>query len=473
MWLRRRRKQRSLAELRESDPFLSIELETAASDKEEPEVVDVSGAPETLDLATAIASGPTPPSIPASVAETGLGARFLLGLVLKVMYTTNAETPSELGLYTALAASIVDEVLEDAKSRRLVSVLGVSQSLDAELRYELTELGMQWSRDALESNRYAGPAPVPIEQYREQVARQRIGDQTVSLPSLASSLEHLVLQPGLLERVGPALNSGKAIMLFGGSGNGKTSVAEAVIDAFESTLYLPYAIEADGQIVTLYEPGAHQRVCDDRAADARWVHCKRPAVIAGGELSMEMLDLTYDPVSNIYDAPSHIKATGGVFVIDDFGRQRASAEEILNRWILPLDRGVDFLTLRNGKKLQVPFDQIVVFSTNSRPGALLDEAALRRIPYKIEMTSPTATAFERILDRVCEERSVAIDGDDVLAAIFEGVESEANLHLSSYQPRFLIEYTESHAAFFGTQPMLTAAIARDAIHHLAGSTSPS
>ncbi|MGH7336687.1 MAG: hypothetical protein ACREI7_03840, partial [Myxococcota bacterium] len=266
------------------------------------------------------------PLAPDSVAETGLDPQFMLRFILKSVYVTNLETASALSDYIKLPELVVNEVLESAKEKRLLEVLGLSDMRRGEYRYALTGVGRDWAVDALSQCSYVGPAPVPIDAYRIQVAAQAITRDQITPAAMASALGHLVLPPGTIDRLGPAANSAKAMLLYGAPGNGKTSIAMAIGTAFHQSIYLPWCIEADGQIIRFYDPSVHQlderenEPVYGRERDPRWLHCHRPVIMTGGELTIEMLDLAFDPISKFYEAPAHVKATGGVFIADDLGR---------------------------------------------------------------------------------------------------------------------------------------------------------
>jgi predicted ATPase with chaperone activity len=277
--------------------------------------------------------------------------------------------------------------------------------------------------------------------------------------------------------LGPAINSAKSILLYGASGNGKTSVAEVIGDAYQSTIFIPYCIEVDGQIITIFDPSVHRKVRNGAngngaepeagggKADPRWACCSRPVVLTGGELTMEMFDLSYDPVSKYYEAPASSKATGGVFIIDDFGRQRVPARDILNRWILPLERGIDYLTLRNGKKLRMPFDELVIFSTNFRPEDLIDEALLRRIQYKFHLPPPTREAYEEIFRRVCDAHGLELP-EQLVPYLMEVFYPETGTTPSAYHPRFIVEHVIASCDFEKTPAQLTKELTRDALRNV-------
>jgi hypothetical protein len=430
---------------------------------------------EDLDLVL----GEVPPT-PHSVEETGLDQQFLLNLILKSMYVTGIETDVGIADYVKLSPFVVDPIIQDGRQKRLIEILG-TDSENGHFRFALTDLGRQWAGDALQQSQYTGPAPVTLPAYHTQIAKQLISSDPITGDDLDRCFSHLVLPEDLRRRLGPAINSAKSILLYGASGNGKTSVAEAISEAFQSTIFVPHCIEVDGQIITIFDPSVHSQVrhgangngaepdsepvSDEAEWDPRWVCCSRPVVITGGELTMEMLDLSYDPVSKYYEAPASNKATGGVFIIDDFGRQRVPAGDILNRWILPLERGIDFLTLRTGKKLRMPFDQLVIFSTNFKPEDLMDEAALRRVQYKFLLPSPTSEAYEEIFRRVCAAHGLELP-EAVLDYLMEVFYPETGTPPSAYHPRFIVEHVIAACDFEKVPPRLTVELARDALKNL-------
>ena len=321
---------------------------------------------------------------------------------------TGFGTSPALSEVTRLPTIVISAVLEDAKGKRLVEVLGLTGPRNSVYRYGLTSEGRRWALDALEQCQYTGPAPVPLARWQEQVVKQSITLDRVTPATMTNAVAHLVLPGDMVSRLGPAANSGRAILLYGGVGNGKTSIAEAIGNAFSQEIWIPHCVEIDGQIIKVFDAALHQPVENAPKADARWVRCRRPVVVTGGELTLEMLDLSFDPVSKTYEAPAHVKATGGVFIIDDFGRQLMHPQELLNRWIFPLERRVDFLTLHTGKKIELFFDQLVIFSTNFAPKELIDEAGLRRIPYKFHIAPPDQKIYTEILRRLCQARQIEL-----------------------------------------------------------------
>ncbi len=424
-------------------------------------------SPEAPDVITHEA-----PVLPTSVEETGLDSRWLLKFLLKAIYVRGIETVVEAEEHLKLHRDVLDAVFDNAKAMRLVEIVGLLDANASVYRYLLTSEGRQWALNALEESLYVGPAPVPLHDYQAQVARQSVASERVDRESLSRALSHLVVPEDIVVQLGPALNSAGAILLYGAPGNGKTSIAEALAGCFGQTIFVPHCIMVDGQVVRIFDPAIHE-TCDPvdsengvaRTSDPRWVHCRRPTVITGGELTIEMLDLTFDPVSKSYEAPAHIKATGGVFIIDDFGRQRVDPRELLNRWILPLDRRIDFLTLHTGKKIQMPFDQLVIFSTNSPPAEMMDLAALRRIEYKIHIPSPTPRDYETIFRAVCEKHGLELPGE-VLAYVVETFYPNAGIARSGAHPKSVVEQLLARCAFERVPPEMSLDRVRDALKNL-------
>src|SRR5262245_25672797 len=427
------------------------------------------GAVSREELEAVLAEVPPQPVIPG---ETGLDLQFLLHFLLKTLYVYGHETARQIEATVTLHEDVVDAVLQHAKEKRLVEVLGLTQGRTGVYRWALTDLGRKWAIDALEQCQYVGPAPVPLADYQVQVVKQSIANERVTPASLARSLGHLVLPPGTVGRMGPAVNSGRAILFYGAPGNGKSSVAEAIGRSFTQNVFIPHAIQVDGQIIKIFDPTVHEPCAAPAgseapamAADPRWVRCRRPVLLTGGELTLEMLDLTFDPVSKYYEAPAHIKAVGGLFILDDFGRQRVRPQDLLNRWILPLERRVDFLTLHTGKKLQMPFDELAIFSTNFPPKDLMDEAGLRRIPYKFHMASPTRDEYETIFLRVCDSRNIEVP-PEILPYLFETFYPATATPVSCAHPRFLLDHVVGRCHFAGETPALTLELLCEALQNL-------
>ncbi len=322
-----------------------------------------------------------PPKVAKTAAETGLSTNFLLNCLLRTMSVSQLQTIPELSEQIQLIRPVVEELLNFAKKDALVEIRGPSEKNYNIMRYALTNGGKERASEALRRCEYIGPIPIPLETYQTQVQKQTITNEVISIEKLKRAMSHLVLSEAIVRRLGPASNSGRAILIYGSAGNGKTSIAEALVSAFEQPVYVPYAIEVDGQIIKVYDQSVHAEFPAGNGAngssnpiylphlehDPRWVRCRRPYLITGGELTLEMLDLDFDEHSKFYEAPLQMKAIGGVFVIDDFGRQRVRPHELLNRWIFPLERKIDYLTLHTGKKFALLFDQLVIFATNFPP----------------------------------------------------------------------------------------------------------
>jgi hypothetical protein len=419
------------------------------------------GKLELADLEAVIHAAP--PS-PRSIAETGLSLPALLNLLIKGMYAGGLETPSMMGDLLKLPPATIRQLLVEAQERKLLSVLG-SAGVQAvsELRYTLSDQGRQWARDALQQSHYIGPAPVPLSVYCERIARQRITNERIDRAAIDTAFADLVISANFVQEIGPAINSGRAILLYGPAGNGKTSVAEKIGRIFTDVVYIPYCFEVDGQIIKVFDPGIHTpvqiksetagRVASVRREDfdLRWVPCRRPFIVVGGELTLEMLDLSFNAHAKFYEAPLHIKALGGIFVIDDFGRQLVRPEELLNRWIVPLESRVDYLKLHTGKSFSLPFDELVIFSTNMLPRDLMDPAFLRRIPYKTAILAPTREEYRRIFQAISKGAGFeAVDQvvDFVIAELCE----RNDFPLASFQPKFIIDQVRAACKFQGIPP---------------------
>jgi hypothetical protein len=309
-------------------------------------------------------------------------------------------------------------MIQHARIEKLVEVRGTSGVGSAGYRYILTDLGRDRAGQFMDICRYVGPAPVPLAQYNAYVRACMAARGAVDRDTLAHGFDHLVVSKGMFDQLGPAVNSGKSLFLYGAPGNGKTVLAEGIGKALGTEMFVPHAVDVDGQVITMYDPVNHQRmagaaesasVVATTSQDQRWEKIKRPVVVVGGELTLEMLDLTFNPIAKFYEAPIQLKANGGVFVVDDFGRQRIPPRDLLNRWIVPLESRVDFLTLHTGRKFEIPFNVLIIFATNLKPQSLADEAFLRRIPYKILAKNPTLDEYRKIFELNCKRRGLAFD----------------------------------------------------------------
>ena len=402
------------------------------------------------------------PSEPSDIAATRIDPIDLLSLLMKLIYVEHLESVRQFVDAIKLPYSIVLDLVQMAIDRKLLQTLGTRASENMlDMSYTFTDEGRRWVLDALKQLRYAGPAPVTIEEFSDQVNLQKIANEFVTFDRIRNGLGELIFDDSLIEHIGPALNSGRAILLYGPPGNGKTSVALSFASVFTDVIYVPYAVIVEGQIMRVYDPSLHTLLSsapssDDDALsfvrreeyDARWVPCRRPFVHTGGELTLEMLDLKYDATANDYEAPLHVKALGGCFVIDDFGRQLVSPKDLLNRWITPLENRFDYLKLHTGKSFTIPFEELVIFSTNLEPEDLMDPAFLRRLPYKIEVGGPTLELYKRIFEKECERQGLTFP-DELFDSIVQRITKEKGLELAAYQPRFLVDQVVATCRFMG------------------------
>jgi hypothetical protein len=370
-----------------------------------------------VDTPTTAVAQPVPPPPPATVADAGLHPDTFSQLLLKTLLAGEA-SGSTLAANMRVPYSLLDSLIQHARIEKLVEVRGASGVGSAGYRYILTDLGRDRAGQFMDICRYVGPAPVPLAQYNAYVRACMAARSAVDRETLAKGFDHLIVSKGMFDQIGPAVNSGKSLFLYGAPGNGKTVVAEGIGKALGTEMYVPHAIDVDGQIITMFDPVNHQRlgmgaeamsVVAGASQDQRWEKIKRPVVVVGGELTLEMLDLSFNPIAKFYEAPIQLKANGGVFVVDDFGRQRIPPRDLLNRWIVPLESRVDYLTLHTGRKFETPFNVFIVFATNLKPESLADEAFLRRIPYKILAKNPTVDEYCRIFELNCRKRGLAFD----------------------------------------------------------------
>jgi predicted ATPase with chaperone activity len=348
---------------------------------------------------------------------------FLTDLAIKIMYFEGSISGYALAERMTLPfAGVVDEVLEFLRREKFCEVKGTGGYGEAAYQYAIAEKGRAIAREALERSQYAGPAPVTLDAYREAIRRQTMSEVIVHQRAMRQALSHLVINETTFNQLGPAINSGRSVFLYGHPGNGKTTIAESVGKMIlGDAMYIPYAIEVGGQIIQTFDSVNHVEVegsVDPKTVDPRWARIQRPVIITGGELTMEALDLVYDENNKYYEAPFQMKANGGMLLIDDFGRQQARPRDLLNRWIVPLEKRTDFLTLHTGRKIEVPFDVLIIFSTNLAPRDLVDEAFLRRIRHKIEIKDPTWEEYREIFQRVCATKGVPYD-DQALAYLIQ------------------------------------------------------
>jgi hypothetical protein len=402
------------------------------------------------------------PAAPTSIEDTGLTVDQLAQLVVKSLYTGEASGVT-LADRLRLPYSILEPLVEHARVERLIEVRGAVGSGAAGYRYALTDLGRDRARQFLDANQYTGPAPVPLDAYVREMKAMSASRGDIDRARLRDGFAHLVIDEGVLDQLGPAVNAGRAVFLYGPPGNGKTVIAEGLGRALGGDLHVPHAIDVDGETVTVFDPVNHDSLEGDEeqkglvaaaGRDRRWVRIRRPVVVVGGELTLDMLDLTFNPISRFHEAPLQMKANGGVFLVDDFGRQRIRPQELLNRWIVPLESRVDYLTLHTGKKFQIPFESLIVFATNLDPASLADEAFLRRIPYKIPIVDPTVDQFARIFELNCKSRRLRFH--QVMVAYLQRRHYAPNRRpLRACHPRDLLDQVTALCRYRGQEPTIT------------------
>ena len=410
-----------------------------------------------------------PPPI-TKIEDTGLSPLWIQDLILKVFYYQGYMTGFKLAEEIALPyVGVVDQLLEILKREKLVEVKSSQVGLgEGAYQWAITGLGIARAREALERSQYAGPAPIPISVYNESQRKQSRGRMLVTEKIMRQILSSLVLSEKTFKRIGPALNSGTSMFLYGPPGNGKTTIARAIGNQILSqNIYIPYSIYIDGQVVKLFDSVNHQISPDEEAAtytgtgtlrgvrrDPRWIKIRRPFIVVGGELSLAGLDLVFDDVHKYYEAPFQVKANGGIFLIDDFGRQQVRPRDLLNRWIVPLENRIDFLTLHTGRKIEVPFDVLVVFSTNLPPKDLVDEAFLRRLRHKIEIGDPSYEDYREIFKRVAVDKKVTYN-DQALAHLLQEWYIKKDRKLRASHPRDLCDQIVDIAKYEGIECAMT------------------
>jgi DNA-binding MarR family transcriptional regulator len=355
------------------------------------------------------------PRVPETLEDTGLAPSLVQQLILKKMYSKGDMLGRELSEALGLKFSLIEGVIDFFKQQRFIEAkrsLGMGNST---VMFALTDTGRNQAREYMDANQYSGLAPVPLSQYTDVVRKQRRAEGWLTPEALRQAYSKMVMMPRVLAQIGPAVSSGNSFLIYGQPGNGKTFLAEALMNIDESSVYVPYALDCQGTIVQVFDPLYHQPVQEAEELsvfasgpqyDRRWIKCRRPFIVTGGELALEMLDLNYNATSKMYDAPYQLKANNWIYLIDDFGRQQCTPAEILNRWIVPMERRVDYLKFMSGGKITVPFEAFLIFSTNQNPEQLGDEAFLRRIQYKMLLRSPDAQEYATIFQRFCESKNL-------------------------------------------------------------------
>ncbi|PCJ09001.1 MAG: ATPase [Rhodobacteraceae bacterium] len=399
------------------------------------------------------------PPAPKGLEQMQLPPVMMRDILLKTIFRKNVNMVTEISEAICLPMSITQELVDIAREQKLLEATGtLNANSGNEMGYQLTDAGKARALDALTQSEYFGAMPVPLDIYREQVKRQSIRNIQVTRDQLTNAMGHLVLPRSLLDHLGPAVSAGRSILMYGPPGNGKSAISNGIRDALGDQVYVPFAIEYAGQVITVYDPIVHttvEQVPDDpnalrrvRRFDSRYVCCERPTVVTGGELTLSMLDLVYDPTARTYQAPLQLKATGGIFIVDDLGRQAESPQALINRWIVPLEESKDILALQSGEKFEVPFDTLVIFSTNFHPNEIFDQAALRRIFFKIKIDGPSQENYLKIFAMVARKKGMALDEATLVHLLKTKYPTIDNIY-ANYQPVFLIDQMIAVCEFEG------------------------
>jgi predicted ATPase with chaperone activity len=404
------------------------------------------------------------PPVPDTLEETGLTSAFVSDLVVKTLYMQGARLGAQIEDFLRLPFALLDDELLDLQQRRLVEVRGTKGHGRRGYTFDLTGEGRNRARDLQQTNRYVGPAPVPLTEYWECIRQQSARGLQIERDEIRGGFSHLVFDPEFIDMVGPAVNSGKSLFLYGHAGNGKTSMAEAIAAMLGTSVYIPYAVEIEGQIISVFDPVSHRPEGElgegDEGTptylqarpsyDARYVLVRRPAVMVGGELTLDELELQFDPQSGVYRAPPQMRANLGVFIIDDFGRQRVRPRDLLNRWMVPLDRHMDFLSLPMGHKFPVPFECLLIFATNLNPLELVEEAFLRRIQYKILVDNPSREQYEDIFRGRCERVGLEYSPTAV-ELIFQEFYDKRGIPPRACHPRDIVNHLMDISKYLGVE----------------------
>jgi hypothetical protein len=398
-----------------------------------------------MNMQTSAVMAPPPPK---RMEDMQLQPVMMRDILLKTMFRKNVSTATAIAQSVCLPVPITQELVDMARSQLLLEATGtLNANNGSEMGYQLTDAGKARALDALAQSEYYGAMPVPLAVYAEQVKRQSIRNIHISRQQLTDAMGHLILPPELLSNLGPAVGAGRSILMYGPPGNGKSSISNGIRDAMGDKVYIPHAIEYAGQVITVYDPIVHSAAETASSAtglrltnrfDTRYVLCARPTVITGGELSLDMLDLVYNPTARTYQAPLQLKSTGGIFIVDDLGRQAEPPQKLVNRWIVPLEEARDILALQSGEKFEVPFDTLVIFSTNFHPNEIFDQAALRRIFFKIKIDGPDQQNFLKIFSMVAKKKKMALCEKSLIHLLKTKYPTIKNVY-ANYQPVFLID----------------------------------
>ncbi len=404
--------------------------------------------------------------MPRTVEETGVDLSFLVELLTKILYVRGQLRLPEISAHAKLSPGVLESVLAFMRSERLCEMVRRGET-EGTMAYNLTDLGRTRALDFLQRCQYAGPAPVSLEAYIAQVQQQTIANMRVTRETLKEAFSGIVIQEHLLYQFGAAMNSGRAIFVYGPAGSGKTFISERLVNLMSGDVSVPYAVVVDNEVIQVFDAVVHQPVETPAVAssvldrgrhnDARWVQCRRPVVLTGAELTLSMVDLEFDQKARFYQAPPQVKANGGLFIVDDLGRQLVSARDLMNRWIVPLDRQVDYLALHTGKKFLIPFDVIVVFSSNMKPSELADEAFLRRLGYKIFVGPLAEEQYRGIFVQVCQDLGIPFT-EEGYAHLLKQRHEKDNKALMACYPRDILQQVRDIARFNGVKPELSPAL---------------
>lgn len=418
-----------------------------------------------MNMQTSTVLAPPPPK---TLEDMRLPVVMMRDILLKTIFRMNINLVSELSKALCLPVPVTQELIDMGREQKLIEATGTLNANNGnEMGYQLTDAGKARALDALAQSEYFGPMPVPLEVYSAQVKRQSVRNMQVTREQLLAAMGHLVLPETLLDQLGPAVSAGRSALMYGPPGNGKSSISNGIRDALGDHVYVPRAIEYSSQVITVYDPIVHIKVDEaeqDPTAlrrvtrfDTRYVCCERPAVITGGELSLSMLDLVYNPTARTYQAPLQLKSTGGIFIVDDLGRQAEPPQSLVNRWIVPLEESKDILSLQSGEKFEVPFDTLVIFSTNFHPNEIFDQAALRRIFFKIKIDGPNQANFLKIFAMVAKKRQMPLDEATLVHLLKVKYPTIDNIY-ANYQPIFLIDQMISICDFEGIPYQMSPAL---------------
>jgi predicted ATPase with chaperone activity len=418
-------------------------------------------------MTTTMVADPTTslhPPAPQTLEQSGLSIDLVTQLILKSLHFAGELTGTDIAARLGVSFGVIESALNMIKQLHQCEIVGGAILGAPSYRYRITDAGRARAQMLVEANHYVGVAPVPLAQYqRYLIAYREAALLQVNRASVKKAFSHLVLSDGVLDQVGPAVAAGHSMFVYGPPGNGKTVIAQAIRNLLDGEIAVPHAIEVEGSIIRVFDPVNHEPIMEpdaidllthDHSRDQRWVRCRRPMVMVGGELTLAALDLSYSADTGFYGAPVQMVANGGILVIDDFGRQACSPRDLLNRWIVPLESRVDFLTLKTGQKFELPFLVMVVFATNIRPSELVDEAFLRRIQYKILAENPTREDFIDIFERVCRDKQVAFD-PALVNALLDLYLAPRGIQMRGCHPRDLISQALARASYLGEPRQLT------------------